>query len=159
MRGIPACRLSLQILVLLSAGCNRSAPPETPPVTGTSRPAPAQSAARLDPDVAFTLEQALASAEHPELKWGKIPDVAALLKPLYEAEPDRLLWFDGTAPVSALERTIAALGAAGDHGLDPDDCDAASLAEAWAALKTGVGSGADRVLLDLGVSVAVARLV
>jgi murein L,D-transpeptidase YcbB/YkuD len=159
MRGSPACRLSLLLVVLLSVDCNTSASRETPPVAGSSRPVPEQSGTRLDPDVAFTLEQALASAEHPELTWGKIPDVVPALKPLYEAEPDRLFWFDGTAPVARLESTLTALAAVGDHGFDPLDYDAASLADAWASLKTGVGSGADRALLDLGLSVAVARIV
>ena len=152
-------QLSFVWLGLMALGCGGSAARETPPVAGRGAAAPRQSAAQLDPDVAFTLEQALSSAEHPELKWGRIPDVAPVLKPLYDAESDRLFWFEGTTPVAKLEGTLAALAAAGEHGLDPADYDAESLAEAWASLKTGIGSGADRALLDLGLSVAVARIV
>jgi L,D-transpeptidase YcbB len=147
------------LFLLLTLSCGGSASTETPPVAGRNAPPAPQQGAKLDADVAFTLEQALSSATHPALKWGKIPDVVPALKPLYDAEPDRLFWFDGAAPLSAFERTLAALTTAADHGLDPEDYDAASLAETWTSLKTGIGSGADRALLDLGLSVAVARLV
>ena len=71
-----------------------------------------------DPDVAATVAHVLSSADHPGLKWGKIPDVAPVLRALYDAEPDRLFWFNGTAPVPRLEATVAALSAAADHGLE-----------------------------------------
>ena len=112
----------------------------------------------LDPDVAATVDNVLSSADHPGLAWGKIPDVVAALKPLYEAEPDRLFWFDGTIPSTALDHTIATLAAAGDHGLDAADYDAATLARQWSALRKGPVAPADRALLDLGVSVAAARI-
>ena len=88
-----------------------------------------------------------------------IPDVAPTLKALYEAEADRLLWFDGQQPAAPLESTLAAMAAASDHGLDPADYDAQSLATQWTALKAGGGSGPERALFDLAVSVGAARMV
>ena len=108
--------------------------------------------------VADVVQSILTSGEHPGLKWGSIGDVTADLAPLYEAEPDRLLWFDGSSPLPSLHRTLAAIAAAGDHGLDPADYDAASLAEQWRTLKSGSGSAADRALFDVAVSVAGARM-
>ena len=149
-------------LALLAGACGRAAPPAPEPPLNVS-PAPAPSAPPpapapvLDPDVAATVDTVLSSAEHPGLEWGKIPDVVAALKPLYDAEPDRLFWFDGGTPSAAIDRTLATLSAAGDHGLDPDDYDAAALASQWPALRKNPAP-ADRALFDLGVSVAVARI-
>lgn len=114
--------------------------------------------AALDPDVAATVDTVFASGDHPTLSAGAIPDVAADLKPLYDAEPDRLLWFDGTTPLPVVEKTLAALAAAGDHGLEPADYDAPALAGQWRVIQAGTGAGPDRALFDLGVSVAAARL-
>ena len=111
-----------------------------------------------DADVAATVEKVLTSAEHPSLKWGAIPDVAGALKPLYDADADRLVWFNGTAPAPEIGRTLATLAAAGDHGLDPTDYDAGPLADQWAILKAGQASGADLALFDLGLSVGAARM-
>jgi murein L,D-transpeptidase YcbB/YkuD len=112
----------------------------------------------LEAEVADAVEKVLAAAEHPGLTWGSIGDVTAELRPLYGAEPDRLLWFNGPTPLPAVERTVATLAAAGDHGLDPADYDAASLAGQWNDLKGGAGAAADRALFDVGLSVAAARM-
>ena len=98
------------------------------------------------------------SSEHPGLRWGKIPDAASALRPLYDAEPDRLFWFDGTTPSPALEPTLSTLAAAGDHGLDPEDYDARSLAEQWSQQRKRAWAPADRALFDVGVSVAALRM-
>ena len=153
-------RLLALVLALVSTGCGApESPPPPPPVAARApaelRPAPLPV---LDPDVAATINRVLASAEHPGLTSGRIPDVAPVLKPLYEAEPDGLFWFDGTAPVAGLKGTLAALAAAGDHGLDPADYDAALLGQQWASLEAGKVSGADRALFDLGLSTAVVRI-
>src|SRR5262245_55622385 len=79
----------------------------------------APSAGARQDSVADVVQSILTSGEHPGLKWGSIGDVTADLTPLYEAEPDRLLWFDGSSPLPSLPRTLAAIAAAGDHGLDP----------------------------------------
>jgi murein L,D-transpeptidase YcbB/YkuD len=118
---------------------------------------PIQSGAS-DPESAAAVEEILTSAEHPALRWSAISDVAATLKPLYEAEPDRLLWFAGPAPAQGLKATLATIALAGDYGLDATDYDAAPLAERWAALEAGKASGPERAHFDLAVSVAVARM-
>ena len=113
---------------------------------------------RWNQEVADIVEQVLGSAKHPGLTWGTIPDVAATLKPLYDAEPDRLVWFDGTTRRPVVESTLATLRAAGDHGLNPADYDAASLSQQWTVLERGGGTARERAYFDLGVSVACARI-
>jgi murein L,D-transpeptidase YcbB/YkuD len=112
-----------------------------------------------DPGVAATVEHVLASAYHPRLVWPEIPHLAPTLKAAYEREPDRLLWFRGEEPSPMVTRALGAVGAAGEHGLDPADYDAEWLTEEWALLHSGTEiSGPDRALFDLGLSVAVGRL-
>lgn len=108
--------------------------------------------------MAATVDQVLSSADHPGLRWGEIRDAVPALKPLYDEEPDRLFWFDGTKPSPALEPTLATLAAAGDHGLDAGDYDAATLAEQWSQQRKGEWAPADRALFDIGVSVAAMRM-
>ena len=149
------------LLALVSAACGRPAPPPTPPTVET--PAPDTTSARVDTtadaEVTATVEQVLTSATHPGLQWSSIPDVAPALKPIYEAEADRLLWFDGARPGAQLERTLATVAAATAHGLDPRDYDAAMLTEQWQVLKDGGGSGPERALFDLALSTAAARMI
>jgi len=127
-------------------------------------PAPAAAQAHSAPpvaenDIAPTVERVLSSAEHPGLTWSAISDVTSVLKPLYDREPDKLLWFDGTAPAPVVDATIATIAAAGEYGLDPDDYDAAFLQERWAAVKAGTATGPERAHFDLAISVAAARMV
>src|SRR5262245_31249462 len=109
-------------------------------------------------DVAPTVDRVLASSEHPGLTWSVISDVTPVLKTLYDSEPDKLVWFDGAAPVPVLDATIATVAAAAEYGLDPSDYDAAALQERWAAVKAGKATGPERALFDLAVSVAAARM-
>ena len=111
-----------------------------------------------DAEGAATVDQVLATATHPGLTWGSIPDVAPVLKTLYDAEADRLLWFDGGRPLARLEPALATFAAAADHGLNPADYDAATLGEQWRTLKSGGGSGPDLALFDLAVSIGAARM-
>ena len=143
--------LAATLVSVLSSADLRSA--------STSIPAlqPIQAGAS-DAESAAAVEKVLTSAEHPALRWSAIADVAATLKPLYEAEPDRLLWFAGPAPAQGLKATLATIALAGDHGLDATDYDAALLAERWAALEAGKASAPERAHFDLAVSVAVARM-
>lgn len=151
------------ILVLASPGCGAPEPAAAaPPVSAPRTAAPAAQlppVAAIDPDVVATVDSVLSSASHPLLQWGHIPDVAPALKQVYDAEPDRLFWFDGTQPVARLEDTVATLAHAGDQGLAAADYDAAILAQLWTSLKADSGSGADRALFDLALSTAVARIV
>ena len=116
------------------------------------------SGAAADADVVALVDRVLSSAEHPGLKWSRIPDAVPNLKPLYDAEADRLMWFERNAPLPNVERALSAIGAAGDHGLDPADYDTAWLAEQWTSIKAGSASAPERALFDLGLSVAAARL-
>lgn len=109
-------------------------------------------------EATVALERALTRAEHPWIQAGAITDVSADLAPLYAAEPDHLLWFVNGAPLPALDNALAALAAAGDHGLEPAAYDADLLRSRWAEAGSNPMPPADRVLFDLALSVACARL-
>ena len=151
------------IVMLAGPGCGtaESAAPASPlsPAPRPSAPVQATPVTVPNPDVVATVDSVLSTASHPLLQWGHIADVAPALKSVYDAEPDRLFWFDDARPVARLEDTVAALAHADEHGLAPSDYDAATLAQLWTPLKAGTGSAADRALFDLAVSTAVARLV
>jgi L,D-transpeptidase YcbB len=149
-------------LSVCSAACDGDLTPAARTVSNAAAGAKAVEAQALpvpalDLDVAATVQKILESAEHPGMTWGSIPDVTEDLKPLYAAEPDRLLWFDGTAPLPAVERTLAALTAAAEHGLDPADYEP-GLAEQWRAIGSERTTAADRALFDVALSVATARI-
>ena len=102
----------------------------------TSTGRDAQSAAGpADPDVVAVVDRVFSSSEHPGLKWSAISR--------YRSDPEAALrrgrrsavWFERNAPVPASTRRSPPSRAAGDHGLDPADYDAASLAEQWASIK------------------------
>jgi murein L,D-transpeptidase YcbB/YkuD len=128
-------------------------------VTGIPRPGLIASP-QADPEVVATIDQLLASSHHPQLRWPDFPDVAPALRSVYEAEPDRLFWFDGARPHPSLAPVVAALERASEHGLDPADYDAATLAAAWRNQQAGPAvRGSERALFDIAVSVATVRLV
>lgn len=130
----------------------RAIPPATTAaVGGQAPPAP-------EPGVADVVEKVFSSAEHPGLTSASFPDVVADLRPLYEAEPDRLLWFDRATPIQAAEPTLRAVAAAADYGLNPADYDVPLLLEQWRAVRTGSAPAADRALFDVGLSIAGARV-
>ena len=87
--------------------------------------------------MADVVEKIFSSAEHPGLTSASFPDVVADLRPLYEAEPDPLLWFERATPIRAAEATVRAVAAAADDGLNPDDYDVPLLLEQWRAVRTG----------------------
>jgi murein L,D-transpeptidase YcbB/YkuD len=153
-------RLPVLSLLLIGFACSGAATPPSATLAATSAPVDRQAVPVAAPndEVAATVDKVLAAAELPGLTWASISDVVSVLKPLYDAEPDRLFWFDGTVPAPVLASTVAALATAPDHGLDARDYDAAPLAERWTAIKAGTSSGRDRALFDVGVSVAVARI-
>ena len=97
----------LLLLLWLSAGDRPLGPARAAAAGGTTVQSPAGTIAQNE--VAATVGRVLASGEHPGLNWSAIPDVVDKLKPLYEAEADRLLWFNGTTPGPLLQR-----GADGD---------------------------------------------
>jgi murein L,D-transpeptidase YcbB/YkuD len=148
-RRLVARLLPLPLLLGLAASVSSAVQVTRPPETG---PTP-------DPAVAATVEHVLGSGHHPRLKWPDIPRLAPALKAAYESEPDRLIWFEGTEPSATVTRALGALGAAGEHGLDPADYDAEWLSEEWSLLQPAAdASGPDRALFDIGLSVAVVRL-
>lgn len=147
----------LACLALLAVSCGSSAPAPAPPAVAAA-PAAVAPARGANQETVETVDKVLATGVHPGLKWSAIADVAPALKILYDAEPDRLLWFDGDRPAASVPATLAAIAGSGDHGLDPADYDAAALGEQWKTLAGGQGSPADRALFDLGVSVAAARM-
>jgi murein L,D-transpeptidase YcbB/YkuD len=150
--------MMLAAMALAVVGCDGPAAPPAPPAVSAPASVGAPVASTADAEVTATVDQVLAAASHPGLTWGAIPDVVAALKPHYDAEADRLLWFDGERPGVLVESTLATLAAAADHGLAASDYDAAPLAEQWNTLKGGSGSGPERALFDLGLSVGAARM-
>jgi murein L,D-transpeptidase YcbB/YkuD len=140
----------------LAPACRRGAGPDA---GAPASPAPAQPRGAADPDVAATVAKVIGAAHHPELAWPEIPDVAPVLKALYDAEPDGLVWFDGGVPAPGLAAAVAGLARADEHGLARSDHDADRLAKAWSALRSGEGAtAAERALFDLALSASVARL-
>jgi len=112
-----------------------------------------------EPEVAAIVTQVLGAAQHPRLRWGSISDVSRDLWPLYDAEPDRLLWFDGSRPLASVEGAVLAVNDARAFGLNPDDYDAAGLQVQWVTIKSGRATAADRAHFDLALSIAGARMV
>ena len=93
------------------------------------------------------------------MTWSSITDVAPALRLLYDAEPDRLLWFDGARPAAHVATTIATIAAAGEYGLRPADYDAELLTERWTAVKAAALTGPERAHFNLAISVAIARMI
>jgi L,D-transpeptidase YcbB len=153
--------LLLTLLIASAASCRGSSATSDGVAAASAAPAAAQAPSTphvAENDIGPTVERVLTSAEHPGLTWSAISDVTPVLKPLYDSEPDKLLWFDGAAPAPLVDATIAAIAAASDYGLDPDDYDAAFLQERWAAVKAGTATGPERAHFDLAISVAAARM-
>ena len=148
----------LLILTVGSVACVGQSEPAGTSATPPAAAVRGETPPTLESGVGEVVEKILSSAEHPGLTNALIPDVAADLRPLYEAEPDRLLWFDGATPVRAAEATVAAVAAAADYGLDPADYDVPLLQEQWRSVRAGSAPAADRALFDLGLSIAGARI-
>jgi murein L,D-transpeptidase YcbB/YkuD len=152
-------RLAPGLLILLMA-CRGDVPQAEPVAAAAVAPQPAQqTAAASVNDVAATVDNVLSSADHPGLTWNTITDVVPALKPLYDAEPDRLLWFDGAKPERNIDAALTAVAAAGDYGLDPGDYDVPFLTERWAAVKAGTATGPELAHFDLALSIAAARMI
>jgi L,D-transpeptidase YcbB len=111
-----------------------------------------------DPAVAAIVTHVLGTAQHPRLSHGAIGDVSRDLWPQYDAEPDRLLWFEGAQPLPSVEGAVLTIGRLHEFGLDPADYDAAMLQVQWAGLKAGQASIEARAQFDLALSVTAVRL-
>lgn len=112
-----------------------------------------------DPEVATVVTQVLGTARHPRLRAAAISDVSRELWPLYDAESDRLLWFEGSRPLPSVQGAVLAVADAPAYGLDAADYDASTLQVQWAAISAGGATPADRAYFDLALSVAAARLI
>ena len=123
------------------------------------RPLSFRPIAAANPDVAATVTQILGGAQHPRLARGALDDVTRDLWPLYDAEPDRLFWFDRGGPLPSVEGAVLAVNNVQEFGLDPADYDAAALQVQWAALKAGRATMVERAQFDLALSIASVRLV
>ena len=153
-------RLALGLLALLMTACRGDVPHAEYIAAATVLPQPAQQTAAVAlNDVAPTVNNVLSTADHPGLTWNSITDVVPALKPLYDAEPDHLLWFDGLKPERNIDGALTAVAAAGDYGLDPGDYDVPFLTERWAAVKAGTATGPELAHFDLALSVAAARMI
>lgn len=152
-------------LVLAAGACRQPGPaPSSKPAQaaspGASRPGlPREPAGPPGADVAAAVDRVIAGAHHPQLRWPDIPDVAPVLKALYDAEPDRLFWFAGAEPYPVLAATVAGLSLASEHGLDRADYDAQTLASSWARILGGDAPPVQRTLFDVALTASVARLV
>ena len=103
--------------MLFVAACRGNVPQTESLAATTAAPTPARSQqppALAQDAIPPTVEKVLTSADHPGLTWSSITDIVPALKPLYEAESDRLLWFDGTTPAANIDATLAAIGDAGN---------------------------------------------
>jgi murein L,D-transpeptidase YcbB/YkuD len=149
---------AVALLVLTTACGGDEAPPSQAPESAASDSLPVEPGGPPNEAIAATVEQVLASGDHPWLKWSEIPDVTPVLSGLYAAEPDRLLWFAGETPYPGLGGALDALAGAAEHGLDPEDYDAALLRERWTTIESGGASDPERALFDVALSVDVARL-
>ncbi len=165
-RRLPCARWILAGLVLGSSSIPACRPgPESKPAAqarATSAPAaglPVEPPGPVSPEVASVVAKVIGEALHPELRFSGIPDVAPVLKPLYDAEPDGLLWFAGTTPYPGVAAAVAGLRLADEHGLNRADYDADRLAAAWDAIRAGDVAPTQVALFDLGLSACVARLV
>ena len=106
-----ALRVAVAVPALLVvAGCAGPAAPPIPPAVATPDTAAPPVASTADAEVTATVDQVLATALHPGLTWGTIPDVVPALKPQYDAEADRLLWFDGDRPGPLVDVTLGDAG-------------------------------------------------
>jgi murein L,D-transpeptidase YcbB/YkuD len=158
------CAALLSFLVAASGGCRGGgaagsqggAAPGPPTSSGASAATP--TAAPAPDEAGSTVEQVLAAARHPWLRWPDLTDVVDSLRDLYGAQPDHRVWFEGGRPRSALAGALAAVAAAADRALDPSDYDAERLAAEWKRLQRAASATAtDRALFDLALSVAVLR--
>jgi murein L,D-transpeptidase YcbB/YkuD len=144
-------------------GCRQQLPAVRPEAKASPSAAlpgqPAEPAGPPAADVAAAAGKVISSKHHPQLRWPDVPDVAPVLKALYDAEPDGLFWFAGTTAYPGLAAVVAGLPLAAEHGLDPADYDARPLAESWTRIRGGDVAPAERALFDLALSASVARLV
>jgi len=163
-RGIGRNAAAVSLAALGRLGCRRDAPAKradthTPALAAASPAAPVEPAGPASPDVASTVQNVLAEARHPWLRWPDVSDLAASIAPIYAEEPDGLFWFAGEQAYPSLAGAVEALARSEAHGLVPADYDAERLAQEWRRLSSGEAvPAAERTLFDLGLTLNTARL-
>lgn len=91
--------------------------------------------------------------------WSRWPDFSAdvdVVDRIYTDRKDAPLWLEGGGPSGPARQVIGLLLRAAEHGLQPDDYDAAQV-DSLAALLGGSGHVQDRLRFDLLLTVAAAR--
>lgn len=107
---------------------------------------------------AATVRSVIAAGRQPWARWPEFPALAPDLRAAYEPGGYGPLWIANGGPTPAARAAVAQLAAAGDHGLDPADYDAADLAARFAALGSGPpASGAELALLDTELTLGLSR--
>jgi len=110
-----------------------------------------------DNHIAETLRTIVGEANHPYLTWPLFPHYQDEMEGLYEVTNYGLLWFEGGRPTSQAGDVVAALLAAGDRGLDPQDYDAERLRAIMAGPDMAGASASERALIDAAISIAFLR--
>src|SRR5262245_6818216 len=104
-----------------------------------------------DPDVAVIVDRVIGSANHPELRWPDISDVAPTLREVYASEADHLFWFTWDRPDPSLPAVVRGLALADEQGLGRSNYDADRLAKQWEEVKLGA-TPAQRALFDVALT-------
>lgn len=114
-------------------------------VTGAVAGAPP--ALRAQDTLASTLRTIVASAQHPDMRWGSFPDVRTDAERVYLAHGWTPIWFRDGVPTLSARALSATMRYADLRGLDPHDYDQPTMSERL-----------DLALLNPIDSVALARL-
>ena len=139
--------LVLAALLLLQAAALQA---QVAPVAAPLTPAPE----------VVALQQLLAAGPLPAMHRPEIGDVRASVRRLYDAGAWELRWTSENRPTFALRAMVQRFLAAGSHGLDPADYDAASHDSALARLEAGgMMSPEEAMLFDARVSASALRYV
>jgi murein L,D-transpeptidase YcbB/YkuD len=115
-------------------------------------------AAAVDSVISQTLRMLTETAYHPYLKWPDYPHYQDELEALYGPVGFQALWFEDDQPSKQAREVIDALQDAYTHGLNPDDYDAARLAELLDLIgRTRQLDGSELALIDGAISVGFLR--
>ncbi|HEX5818740.1 MAG TPA: hypothetical protein VFY20_07670, partial [Gemmatimonadales bacterium] len=138
------------VAALLFAGAARLEAQVTPVAATAPVPSPAADA----------LQQLLAAGPLPAMHRPEIGDVRAAVRRLYDAGAWNLRWTSESRPTPALRAMVQRFLAAGSHGLEPADYDAASHDSTLARLEAGGVLPPDELMaFDARVSASALRYV
>ncbi|HSM91594.1 MAG TPA: L,D-transpeptidase family protein [Anaeromyxobacteraceae bacterium] len=146
----------LLIAASLSAASSAASAASAPPIDAWSEPVPG-AAEGLTEAGTRVLRAHVAGGVDAELRWARFGDLRAELERLYGARHWTLAWFGDGRPSDAAWRLAAVLGAAAQEGLDPLDYGADVLEPRLAAAERGEVTEAERVRLDVALTVSALR--